>query len=153
MILWPGAAILWALPAAPWAGTASMWAGTAALEAARTDSRCSQTLPGTPRSSQELPEAARSWKKRFLAGFRGQFGGGCRRTGKASWALPRPKAHFSKITIPYKPGQAKLIGQTREGPATPARQGAVADFLLACAWWGGVNQISAPSSSLATIVG
>ena len=76
MILWPGAAILWAGPAVPWAGTAGMWAGTAALEAARTDSRCSQTLPGTPRSSQELPEAARSWKKQFLAGFRGRFWGG-----------------------------------------------------------------------------
>ena len=29
-----------------------------------------QVLPNAPRHSQELPEAARSWKKRFLAGFR-----------------------------------------------------------------------------------
>ena len=109
MILWPGAAILWAGPAAPWAGTASMWAGTAALEAARTDSRCSQTLPGTPRSSQELPEAARSWKKRFLAGFRGRCGGGSRRPATQGVGsqpmLPPPKTLFFKRNHPYKPGQ------------------------------------------------
>ena len=48
-----------------------LWTGTAVLEAARTDSRCSQTLPGTLRSSQELPEDARSYTKLILAGFRG----------------------------------------------------------------------------------
>ena len=39
---------------------ASMWAGTAALEAARTDSRCSQALPGAPSSSQESPGKSRA---------------------------------------------------------------------------------------------
>jgi hypothetical protein len=123
MILWPGAAILWAGPAVPWAGTAVMWAGTAALEAARTDSRCSQTLPGTPRSSQELPEAARSWKKRFLAGFRGQRGGGAIEPKWRPSPWPPPIAQFFKKTILTNQDR----GQGRQGPATPFAQSAVAD--------------------------
>ena len=76
MILWSGTAVLWAGPAileagtaVLWVRTAVLWTGTAVLEAVRTDSRCFQTLPGTFRSSLELPEDARSWTKLILAGF------------------------------------------------------------------------------------
>ena len=124
MILWSGAAILWAGPAVPWAGTASMWAGTAALEAARTDSRCSQTLPGTPRSSQELPEAVRSQKKRFLAGFRGRCGGGSRRPEVAWWPMTPPNNTFSKETILTNQDRGQGWGwRTRTSHACAPRRG------------------------------